>query len=480
MADVDGTDAGAGAAGEPADPVPSVLVIGLEESEPQREPDDVEASNEEQPLTDTKYYCVVPSAPAEQLCKLMSRFLEKRGWEPWPYEEWFTSSETGEMLSRPAHAHTVDFCNCTSYCMIAVDIGAAEWAYDRLLLSDLAPDLCPPSFKIKAGQLVDATASEFDASRESPMWFLKENGRNAGQGIDVIRTAAEALLLVEQREADTPGREYILQPHVHRPLLYDGEFKFHIRVYALMVVSPMLRYPRCFGHSAACMHVNPLPWSPAQLEKEVQSVHGRSDRSKSGWKAPKLFRQWKHYDSVEPRLMANTATLLERIEEKLGPQSGTNKTYDLSVPLRPLHIYAHPVFSDVFWCVTRRHMRRAFEILGLDFMVDEELQPILLEANTGPVLLEEDEEDMAMVAGIVEIVFGTKEAPLCTAEQGNGTVHGSNRWKELNTQCGLTSTATGVCSLTTDTDAAPAGETTDRRSSRVTKLVEWLGQLAAQ
>eukprot|EP01043_Picozoa_sp_COSAG02_P087523 COSAG02_NODE_24787_length_677_cov_1.723183_2_plen_55_part_01 len=48
---------------------------------------------------------------------------------------------------------------------------------------------------------------------------------------------------------------------------------------------------------------------------------------------------------------------------------------------------------------------RAFEILGLDFMVNEDLQPTLLEANTGPVLMEEDKEDMTMVAGIVDILF---------------------------------------------------------------------------
>ena len=230
------------------------------------------------------YYCVVPSAPAEQLCKLMSRFLDERGWEPWPHEEWFVSEESGEMLSRPAHAQTVGFCNCSSYCLMTVDIQAAMWCYDRLMLVDLAPDLCPPSYKIKAGELVDATAVEFEASREACMWFLKENGRNCGQGIDIFRTAAEALALAEAREVEAQdGREYVLQPHVQRPLLYEGVHKFHIRVYALIVVSPMLRYPRCFGYSAAYMHVSPLAWDPLHLGKDVQSVHGRSDRDNSGW-----------------------------------------------------------------------------------------------------------------------------------------------------------------------------------------------------
>ena len=35
--------------------------------------------------------------------------------------------------------------------------------------------------------------------------------------------------------------------------------------------------------------------------------------------------------------------------------------------------------------------------LGLDFMVDQDLTPYLLEANTGPVLKEDDDSDMQMV-----------------------------------------------------------------------------------
>jgi hypothetical protein len=113
-------------------------------------------------------------------------------------------------------------------------------------------------------------------------------------------------------------------------------------------------------------------------------------------------------------------------------------------------------------------------------MVDEDLQPILLEANTGPVLMEEDKEDMEMVAGIVDILFGTKEAPLNSAQQGSGSVHKTSRWKELNTQCGRGSTPAAACCSSTSAVDAPVVADTTRRELRVTKLVEWLGQLASQ
>ena len=73
-----------------------------------------------------------------------------------------------------------------------------------------------------------------------------ENSRNFGQGIDVTKTAAEALTIAarneeQQAEGEEP-REYVLQPHIVRPLLFGGA-KFHIRVCALLPSSPLS--PRC-------------------------------------------------------------------------------------------------------------------------------------------------------------------------------------------------------------------------------------------
>ena len=72
--------------------------------------------------------------------------------------------------------------------------------------------------------------------------LLPENSRNFGQGIDVTKTAAEALTIAarneeQQAEGEEP-REYVLQPHIVRPLLFGGA-KFHIRVCALLPSSPL-------------------------------------------------------------------------------------------------------------------------------------------------------------------------------------------------------------------------------------------------
>lgn len=111
------------------------------------------------------------------------------------------------------------------------------------MLADLcghnAPDpfargLCPPSYKIKEGKLLepDKSVDPLWNGKCPSTWFLKENSRNYGQGIDVCQTADEALEIAAAHEADEPGagRDFVLQPHVIDPLLYLDKHKFHIRV----------------------------------------------------------------------------------------------------------------------------------------------------------------------------------------------------------------------------------------------------------
>ena len=92
--------------------------------------------------------------------------------------------------------------------------------------------------------------------------------------------------------------------------------------------------------------------------------------------------------------------------------------------------------------------RSAFELLGLDFMVDTDLRPYLLEANTGPVLKVED--DMQLVTGLCNMIFGTEADPLSGEDTGCGPIgHG---WIELNNQV----------------------STPERREVQLQKLVRWM------
>ena len=363
-----------------------------------------------------QWFCCVPTAPAQKQCQLMSALLIERGWKEWPAEDWFISSGN-EMLQRPADQKHCDFCNCGSYSNIIVDIPGSEHAYDRLMLADIAQDLCPPSYKIKEGKVFDvdkvpggakALHSSTWRGERPACWFLKENSRNYGQGIDVTQTAAEALEIARKNEEADPGkgRDYVLQPHILRPLLSEGR-KFHIRVYCLIMVSPQLRYPRNLAHADGKLAMSDRSWSPNDFDKKTQITTSRS---------PVDYMKWEHYESVHPACLAQTAELLKRMESKLGPQPWAG--------------------------------RAAFELLGLDFMVDDNFQPYLLEANTGPVL--KAECDMQIMQGMCDMIFGTADKPLHGSAAGTGPAcHG---WVELNDQ---------RC-------------TAARRQPRIAQLIKWV------
>ena len=64
--------------------------------------------------------------------------------------------------------------------------------------------------------------------------FLKANFEHCGTGTRVFCSVDQALAAVASAEA---GREFVLQPHVPRPMLWHRR-KFHVRVWALFIARP--------------------------------------------------------------------------------------------------------------------------------------------------------------------------------------------------------------------------------------------------
>jgi hypothetical protein len=292
------------------------------------------------------------------------------------------------MLQRPAKGQHCEFCNCSSYSDTLVDLNGTEHAYDRLLLAAMPGDLCPPSFRIKDGECQDALRIPKTVNGEVPCcWFLKENGRNFGLSIIITATASEALA------AAKTDAEYVLQPHIVRPMLFGGR-KFHIRVYALLVVAPTLRYPRALVYDGCKLSISSKKWSANDFDKKTQVTTKRS---------PEKYADWEHHDACHPALMASASELLVHVEKNLAAVASADSC--------------------------------AFELLGLDYMVDEDFRPWLLEVNTGPVL--KDVEDMPLMRGIVDIVFGPEETPLFGQACGTGPVRPGapgHVWLEVNSQ----------------------------------------------
>ena len=81
----------------------------------------------------------------------------------------------------------------------------------------------------------------------------------------------------------------------------------------LVMLTPGYRYPRNFAHRHGKVAISSKAWSAAETDPEVQITTQRSDSQR--------YEDWEHYEAVHARLLEQTATLLSRLEGKVGPQA---------------------------------------------------------------------------------------------------------------------------------------------------------------
>ena len=81
----------------------------------------------------------------------------------------------------------------------------------------------------------------------------------------------------------------------------------------LMMLTPGYRYPRNFAHRHGKVAISSKAWSAAETDPEVQITTQRSGSQR--------YEDWEHYEAVHARLLEQTATLLSRLEGKVGPQA---------------------------------------------------------------------------------------------------------------------------------------------------------------
>ena len=174
-----------------------------------------------------------------------------------------------------------------------ISIDQTELLYDRVNLAKLtgsrdciSSDVCPPSYVIRDGKPMPRVYP----TNGPQLYFLKKNLSNYGLGVVAVKTPDEALALVES------DGEYVLQPHVPSPLLYDGSRKFHVRLYLMIAQRKGWSGPtnpsgsRFYAHRAATkMSVSAHPWREDTVDKVAQITTSRG---------PHKFEEWEHCDAA--------------------------------------------------------------------------------------------------------------------------------------------------------------------------------------
>ena len=290
----------------------------------------------------------------------------------------------GYTVHRPIQGQKVEFANATFWSLdFETCIDQTEYLFDRLKLAELtgsancvSSTICPPTY-IVAAERREANLPPPGADLRSP-WFLKENLQNFGLGTYCVPTPR----IEEIADKMKPGKDYVLQPHIARPALYTeggGRRKFHLRLYILVAQRAEWARPplssaggsRFYAHrTASKLVISPNDWDAADTSASTQVTTRRSDTK---------FTGWARRDAAHAAMVESAVLLVERLQTKL---------------------------------VTPTGHKTMFELVGADYMLDEDGKAWLLEVNTGPVMKEEDDTDL--IRDIMETVMFGDGTPVGT------------------------------------------------------------------
>ncbi|EKX45686.1 hypothetical protein GUITHDRAFT_58134, partial [Guillardia theta CCMP2712] len=222
--------------------------------------------------------------------------------------------------------------------------------------------------------------------QKKPKTFIvKPDGGAQGTGIFLMRTGYENKLLRSDR--------YIVQRYVHRPLLLDG-FKFDMRLYVLVTsVDPL----RCFLHSDGLARFCTKKYvAPSKKNLEETMMH-LTNYSLNKHNSEGFIRN----DEEE----GSKRSLSVMWEQVRAMGHDTSKAWESIRELcrrTMLTKLPHLWFQYHSTVTTDTGPSMAFQIIGVDVLLDHELRPWLLETNNGPSFNMDEEVDRDIKCRLVE------------------------------------------------------------------------------
>lgn len=242
--------------------------------------------------------------------------------------------------------------------------------------------------------------------KERKWWILKPGMSDRGQGIRLFSTEGELAGIFEEWEADAPDsdiedddrnaeeekgeggdyivtshlRHFIAQPYIHPPLLIRGnDRKFHIRTYVLAVGSlKVYVFSEMLALFAGAAYV--APWS-SSTEGEGTDL---SPHLTNTCLQPSVSDGTVQLFSSLPLQAELKGSIIRQIKETTG------EVFEAAAKGMMVHFQTLP---------------NAFEVFGLDFLVDEAGTAWLLEVNAFPDFRQTGDELWGVVAGVWEGVM---------------------------------------------------------------------------
>ncbi|THD27423.1 Tubulin tyrosine ligase [Fasciola hepatica] len=204
------------------------------------------------------------------------------------------------------------------------------------------------------------------------MWISKPIGWNQGKGIFLVRDLDSFDEHLEKRDLEArasptgiPAR--IIQRYIHNPLLLDGR-KFDIRCYMLVANS----MPYLVLYHPGYVRLSMYPYStqdPSLLTHLTNQYIQKRD--------PK-------YSEVKNE----TVWTIEQMNDYVNNHYRETKNLSMNWVQSVLQWRIQRIIYHVFLAVKNRLATRLglFQLFGLDFMLDQDMRPWLLEVNSNPAM----------------------------------------------------------------------------------------------
>jgi hypothetical protein len=211
-----------------------------------------------------------------------------------------------------------------------------------------------------------------DMEEGKDMWIMKASMVNQAQGVHLIRSVADVERIVNE-PAYEGMREWVMQRYIQRPLLLNDGCKFHVRAYVLAV-----------GNLRVYL------WSEMLALIAVEKYdlnHGGRNAHITNTCANEA-----HDDFVEEKHV-------RLLTEVLAPEVLKDVVEQMRATLSDLFSALHSE-PTVFLAVPS-----AFELFGVDFLIDENHGVWFLEANAGPDLAMTGARLQPIVNGLIEHTF---------------------------------------------------------------------------
>jgi tubulin---tyrosine ligase len=297
---------------------------------------------------------------------------------------------------------------------------------------------------------------------EREWWILKPGMSDRGQGIRLFSTQEELQAIFDEWEAARPDsddegedksednnkeeqagkrepgdsgdyimtshlRHFIAQPYIHPPLLLplpndpsSSLHKFHIRTYVLAVGSLKVYVYKPMLALFASMPYSP-PWISSSLEIDLSAHLTNTCFQYGSTKTATVQLFWSLPSPSSPHPSPSSPPLPKTWKDTIFTQicTLTGEVFEAAARSMSIHFQTLP---------------NAFEVFGLDFLVDEQGKAWLLEVNAFPDFGQTGDELKSLVGGLWEGVVDCAVRPFfgIGGEGGDRAGHEAGKETEEN------------------------------------------------